>query len=435
MHPILFVAALLLVAPLEAQPGRKAWPVGGGSHQVELDPCLFAPEATLKALCTNALDQALPKKYSRNGQHLTLSHPEVLSTECPNFGLSLRLKVRYQKTRGVPQFSVSGTARVAMKMQVVVIVRKPFTNPPHVLSARLCTKSLKLTGLNLRRVPNWVDGVVRQMVNQNLKASFCIDVTQLVRAYVRRGGKIPLTTSNGVLRPKGARSKFNLPRHGFKFVNSFQSKMVLKVPGVGNVNLASNRYGLCGGMIYAAHDSYYHESTTGRRTNTPRQTTIPPQGSRLRRYLWDRQVESLKRDNWWAVRRLLDWMARRQKKLNELSFKEFTEKIAPRINRGWAVPLLLVRTKWGQKGAFTLNHQVLAIGYRPNGSSWDIIVYDPNFPGRECLLHIGSRRESGGGTFRAFFVTKYRGQTPYWATQATAQPLTSKTKPVRPGRP
>ena len=108
--------------------------------------------------------------------------------------------------------------------------------------------------------------------------------------------------------PDGADSHFSPVRHQFKFANGFQSGLWVDLPHFGRVDLASNSYGLCGGMIYAAHDSYWHESTTGQQTDTLKDTVVPGQGTRLRQYLWDRQMDSLKKDNWWAVRRLVDWM-------------------------------------------------------------------------------------------------------------------------------
>ncbi len=223
------------------------------------------------------------------------------------------------------------------------------------------------------------------------------------------------------LNPNGARSKFDVKRHGLNFVNSFQSKMIVDLPHFGKVDLASSGYGLCGGMIYAGHDSYWYESTSGQLTKSPDRpggrSDIPPQGSRLRGYLWDRQMDSLKAGKWWAVRKLAKWKEKSLEELKRLSSLEFTGKIAPRIDQGWAVPLLVVQSK-----KFTMNHQVLAIGYKQDvgygRKQWVIGTYDPNCPDMESKLYLESRRNSCGGVqFRGFFVSKYRGQRPYWAAQ------------------
>ncbi len=248
--------------------------------------------------------------------------------------------------------------------------------------------------------------------------------------------------------PNGASSKFRIMQHGFNFKNNFRSKMIVDLPGFGRVDLASNRYGLCGGMIYSAHDSYWVESTTGRQTKTPDQADgkIPNQGSKLRTYIWDRQMDSLKKDNWRAVRKLLDWMkkplddkkvagVRVSKGLKTLTKREFSNKIAPRIDKGWAVPLLLVNAKYGDKNAFTRNHQVLAIGYqlhtRSDGKQeWDIRIYDPNCPDLVKTLHTGSRTNTCGNTkFRGLFVTQYRGQKPYWVSGDSPGPPSRGFKP------
>ncbi len=232
--------------------------------------------------------------------------------------------------------------------------------------------------------------------------------------------------------PNGANSHFSRSRHQFDFANSFQSGLWVDLPHFGRVDLASNSYGLCGGMIYAAHDSYWFESTTGRQTDTPSNTTVPGQGTRLRQYLWDRQLDSLKKDNWWAVRRLFDWMkkplddrkvgrVRVSKGLKTLSAEQFYGRIVPGIDKGWAIPLLMVNKSFGENGAFTDNHQVLAIGYRlhdlPNGKQeWDIRIYDPNCPTQASVLHTRSRMNSCNSVrFRGYFVSKYAGQKPYWA--------------------
>lgn len=245
--------------------------------------------------------------------------------------------------------------------------------------------------------------------------------------------------------PRGATSRFRIRDHGFNFVNAFTSRMILKIPGVGRVDLARNSYGLCGGMIYAAHDSYWYESTSGRRTTTPDRSggrrDVPKQGSKLREYLWNRQIDSLKKDDWWAVRKMLVWMGkplddrRRKKGLKTLTWKEFVE-ASRRMDKGWAVPLLLVNTRLqgNLADAFTRNHQVLAIGYGrqvgPDGRrQWVVRTYDPNCPDRESRLYLTARANSCGSVrFRGFFITKYRGQTPYWGHREPRPPF-------RPGAP
>ena len=236
---------------------------------------------------------------------------------------------------------------------------------------------------------------------------------------------------------KRVRGNFDIERHGFNFVNNWKSDFVVKLPGFGKVNLGRTRYGLCGGMVYAAHDSYWYESTSGRKTNTPDRAggkrDIPPQGSRLRQTIWDRQMDSLKRNNWHSVRKLYSWLAKPVRKVEQLSMDEFEKKVRPSLDKKWAVPLMIVITpKFGK------NHQVLAVGYEWHGANneWDIILYDPNAPDQETLLHTGIKKIRPRATntnyqlsFRGFFVTNYRGQRPWWGPGVSKGPWKPGAKP------
>ena len=234
------------------------------------------------------------------------------------------------------------------------------------------------------------------------------------------------------LKANGASSKFNVKRHAFHFQNYFEGHLVAKLPFFGEVNFANSPYGLCGGMIYAAHDSYWTESTSARTTTSPQQTTIPGPGSRLRQYLWDRQMDSLKgpKKNWAAVLKLAQWLAKPVREVEGLSMREFNKTIRPGLDKGWAIPLMVVISP-----SFSKNHQVLAIGYEwdSNENEWDIIVYDPNFPNSKSRMNTRHKKLEGkwkGQTyktaFRGFFVTSYRGKRPYWAPG-------ERTGPSQPG--
>lgn len=250
------------------------------------------------------------------------------------------------------------------------------------------------------------------------------------------------------LDPNGARSGFDIDRHGFEFQNNFPGPLTLKVPLPGllgvlvkvPIDLSLNAYGLCGGMTYAAHDSYFYESTTESPVTTPDQLAVPTPESQLHQYLWERQMDSLKRDNWWAVRKLIDWTGRKLSRVRSMTRDEFENKVAVRINDGWAVPLMLVRGNKINGQLFTKNHQVLAIGYEywthnAGNDGWVVVTYDPNHPGKEKLLFLDSREEwvrdpNNGATyydqqvFRGFFVAQYRGQKPYWADSVNPAPTT-----------
>lgn len=220
---------------------------------------------------------------------------------------------------------------------------------------------------------------------------------------------------------------FEFGKHGFKFPNSFRSRMWIDLPGGDRWDLASTRFGLCGGMTYAALDSFLHEQRTGIATESPGGEQVPPMGGKIRGYLWDRQMDSLERGNWWAVKKLMQWMLLPvDNKLGVTGLRsrtrdQFRRNIRPRIDRGKPVPLMLVLVDGVNPFK---NHQVLAIGYEehqlPNGrSEWDVITYDPNRPNSPGRLHMRTRRREphprdGSVRYRGFFMTRYSYEQPYW---------------------
>ncbi|MEE8379099.1 MAG: hypothetical protein V3R49_01820, partial [Gammaproteobacteria bacterium] len=147
---------------------------------------------------------------------------------------------------------------------------------------------------------------------------------------------------------------------------------------------------------------------------------VPPKGDRLRDYIWKRQIDSLRgpRKDWAPVIKLSSWLTKSVRKVEQLSMKEFQQKIRPGLNKHWAIPLMVVVSS-----RLTSNHQVLAIGYEwhQQHNEWDIVVYDPNVPDQESVMHTRIKKlkpRFGGGhqmAFRGFFVNEYRGKKPWWA--------------------
>lgn len=59
------------------------------------------------------------------------------------------------------------------------------------------------------------------------------------------------------LAANAAGTAFNPPVHGFHFSNSWSGqKILIDVPLIGTVDFGSLAYGLCGGMSYAALDTF-----------------------------------------------------------------------------------------------------------------------------------------------------------------------------------
>lgn len=227
---------------------------------------------------------------------------------------------------------------------------------------------------------------------------------------------------------------FSPHQHSFRFVNHWTlGDLTLALPPVAAVNLRDTAFGLCGGMSFAALDSFH-----ARRTVPIGQTTEPAVGSALRTYVWQRQIQSLTIGNGVTLARFLGWQQRAladtrilgvrvRKGLRTLTREQFVNQIRPRLRKGEPVSLGMVNQSglaapWG-------NHQVLAIGFRnrPNGHA-SIAVYDPNHPISAAnpngitFLHTGNRRQTldpaptsrraRTGLFRGLFRAPYNRVTP-----------------------
>ncbi|HXG01786.1 MAG TPA: hypothetical protein VNO23_00010 [Candidatus Binatia bacterium] len=221
--------------------------------------------------------------------------------------------------------------------------------------------------------------------------------------------------------------------HGFEFTNSFTGDILIDLPLIGRVDLADTTYGLCGGMVFSALDTFNLGAAAPDSPVTP-----PESGTPMRSYLYDRQVASLKYDNWFLVNRLVLWIRKPlhdqtvpgtgnviERGLIHLSAKEFKSKIQPELDAGHPVPIVLVKADGNDylsnpKAAFSKNHQVLAIGYHKHGEEWDIDIYDPNFPNTIQTLHTGGRYQTPKGAttrtgaFRGYFRIPYRLERPPW---------------------
>lgn len=249
---------------------------------------------------------------------------------------------------------------------------------------------------------------------------------------------------------------FSANTHGFEFTNYFTGDMLVDLPLIGRVDLGNTTYGLCGGMVFAALDTFKLGAVT---PNEP--TTPPASGTEMRSYLYERQINSFKYSDGFLVRRLVAWM---RKPLNDntvpnplaeggvnvierglihLSAKEFREKIRPELDAGKPVPIVLVKASGEDmvrdpKAAFTMNHQVLATGYQRHGDEWDIYIYDPNMPNTLQTLHVDGRfqTQKGGtartGSFRGFFEAPYRLERPPWVHDSATVQNSIRNYPAAP---
>jgi hypothetical protein len=175
-------------------------------------------------------------------------------------------------------------------------------------------------------------------------------------------------------------------------------------------------YGLCGGMSYAALDFFRSGIGVPRDADSG---TRPASGTRLRGYLWKRQLRSFFGDldrflvwmvwlkyipSAWPFRGGPAWLVRQS--------REEWAKLKASIDAGDPIPLGLVRDS---TSVFD-NHQVLAIGYEEKDEDQGIIfAYDPNCPAQVSTVHFVfggtalTAEEScpGSQALRGFFCEDY----------------------------
>ncbi len=206
-------------------------------------------------------------------------------------------------------------------------------------------------------------------------------------------------------------SEFQPATHGFRFANNFTGR-------AGGFDLAATPFGLSGGMVYAALDTF--DLGWGAPADT-RPPTVGP----VREYLSKREVEGLGAQNSALVKRFHLWQsypASGPTGLPKRSLGEFERVLRPKLDTGEPVPVGVVRAQPGRP--VWENREVLATGYFRKGSQWVLELYDPEVPGRTVYLFTTTRRETlrSNGTgpigkaWRGFFgITNYTRSTPPWA--------------------
>lgn len=157
------------------------------------DPCEVATAAQLRGVLDAGLAPYFPIKRSDDGEHVTISDPEITDATCPSFRITVRTKIRYQRTQGFPQFSTSGQMRFRSPLEVRVahpisIGAGAPIPADQVRSARACLTSINVIELDLNNVPNWLDnGWIREKLLDPKLKSECFDVTALVQAFIKSG--------------------------------------------------------------------------------------------------------------------------------------------------------------------------------------------------------------------------------------------------------
>jgi hypothetical protein len=234
---------------------------------------------------------------------------------------------------------------------------------------------------------------------------------------------------------------------GLRFPNAFPPTPVLRIPGT-TVGVGNAADGLCGGMTFMARDLFEH------RIAPPPDTTPPPDGP-LFRYLVRRAFASFslpagpaKYELWMALPDHGSWLGMRG--VVERTLMDEWPFVRADLDRGITCSLGLVRTRSLNPMDLGLNHQVLAYGYdltvnsRGAATGLDVLVYDPNWPGRDDVaIRIAVHPTPGDSTVsylegdrpvRGFFRTAYRPEDPSAVAGSSSAASVPDPSPVATGR-
>lgn len=193
MIPAFAIGALVAVVGFGGQVDRRAQLPDLLRTSVK-DACEVASASQLRSVLNAGLAPYFPIKRSDDGEHVTVSDPSITDASCPGFRITVRARIRYQKTRGFPQFSTSGDMK--FRTPVEVRIQHPFAlqsgaaiPADQITGARACLTNINVTDLNLNNVPNWLDdGWIKEKLLDPKLNSRCFDVTSLVQAFINAGG-------------------------------------------------------------------------------------------------------------------------------------------------------------------------------------------------------------------------------------------------------
>ncbi len=175
-------------------------------------------------------------------------------------------------------------------------------------------------------------------------------------------------------------------RNGFRFVNGFSGYFMPYSTPAFLTRKVSSKYGLCGGMCAAAYDFLLAGKPI------PEDIEVPRQGTKLQRYLFRRQMDSLGGLGQQAVK-VAQWTSLPDATLigtMRRSLDEYSG-FSRKLEEGNLVILALIYEHATSLKELTRlvfnNHQVLAYSSQqdPDGTI-TINVYDPNQPGRDDVV-------------------------------------------------
>ena len=206
------------------------------------------------------------------------------------------------------------------------------------------------------------------------------------------------------------KTNFVAKDNGFHFVNRFEFPDILNVR-LSFLKLTDIVYGLCGGMSFAAID-YFKLGRPVPDFGQPDEISV-----KLFRYLWNRQLDSLRGG---TMRKLILSMLRSDSSLGKAVLTQELPRLRALIDQGTPAVLALVRVK-GLNDP-TRNHQVLVTGYDydPAAQKMTLTLYDPNHPRREPTISLNTSdpakgfeiSQSTGEALRGFFLIDYEMENP-----------------------
>lgn len=202
--------------------------------------------------------------------------------------------------------------------------------------------------------------------------------------------------------------EFHPKRHGYHFANDFANRIL---PGVLN---GVQTTGLCGGMAMSALD--YWRAGVPIPTHTPNELPadpasgnkrLPAEGSRMRTYIYDRQMNSLLTKLMFTRWVVFPWFGPND--FHNWAVNSEFEIVRQQIMLGRPTMLGL----WSMQGGPTSGHQVLCYGFETDPKK--LYIYDPNQPNYECELipvspevGVQARWSANGNTYatyRGYFFT------------------------------
>ncbi len=241
-------------------------------------------------------------------------------------------------------------------------------------------------------------------------ASLVAIQTAAAQDSLRRVPLRPLTP--GLIRTANS-VPFDPDTQGFLFINNFSNNLVSAVD--------FRTDGLCGGMVFAVLDYLNNPSIP-----MPTQDFQPAEGTPLRNYLLQRQMDSMGDRNltrW--VEQFINPFGARNDEFWRWGLEDRLTELRRRIDAGERVPVALKGCDEGCKG----DHVVLVVGYSVgtylgdpgrNADQVRFTVYDPNYPGRLKTLYtdpVGrfyrySDDGARGDKWRTWFPMQYSPRRP-----------------------